>query len=793
MELINETPLKAAWLPGKIRPPSHSATILVKGTFELRPDAPAVPAPKPLLPTGDENEDEDHEKLLRYPSDFALFKPGADLIVQATAHAPGRKATDVLRVAFGVGSFSKALAVIGDRVLRRGLLGRKATDPKPFTSMELTYYRAFGGPEFAMNPLGTGHADEISETGETFRRLPNIEDPARLITDWDGKNPPAGFGPIPMMWPQRRSRAGSYDKKWQKERWPYFPADFDWRFFNSAPPDQQLSGYLRGDEEIWFENLHSKHPRLKSRLPGLRVRAFVVELVKTTETFREVPLVLDTLIAEPETGKLVLVWRGNRDVRSEKLYGLYYLYVAAEPLAEEPKSVDQHRMEFERILNGRKAEAQKFEAQPAGAPPAPPELPGELAEPPEMDTSAAEAEAAKAEADAIAAVEKKGRKVPTTPPKPPTPEELLKDVQSTVDFATKKLTAVGRPVPPELLELGAALPGLLAPEPPEEIPPDLTAEGEEAPTAEPAPTGKEDVRKRAERRESFDGEDLTGADLSGLDLSGLSFKQTILARATLRGSNLAGTDLTAAVLSGANLSEVKAAGAKMAGADLAGASLEGTDLSGAILDGAEMIRAHLRGAKLAGASAAGTLLTSADLSGADLTGAVLTEANLSGARLHGTTLSGADLTGAVLQKCWGRAVKAEKAVLVKVKGAGARFPEGSFADAKADGSIWEGGHLYRADFSRARLDGAEFSAAYLEGARFDRASLKGSRFVEGILRRGRFVRANLFRTNLEKADLSSADFSEANLYEAEFLDSRREDTNFQGANLKMTKLGGGVR
>ncbi len=37
------------------------------------------------------------------------------------------------------------------------------------------------------------------------------------------------------MWTQRYSKIGNYKGNYLKERWPWFPKDFDWGYFNAAP------------------------------------------------------------------------------------------------------------------------------------------------------------------------------------------------------------------------------------------------------------------------------------------------------------------------------------------------------------------------------------------------------------------------------------------------------------------------------------------------------------------------------------------------------------------------------
>jgi hypothetical protein len=89
MDFVNETGLEAAWVVGKINPPAPSLTALIKGTFRLTPGQSARPVDDQMALTGDQFEAEDPQKPLRYPSDFAPFKPRADIMLIGTCHAPG--------------------------------------------------------------------------------------------------------------------------------------------------------------------------------------------------------------------------------------------------------------------------------------------------------------------------------------------------------------------------------------------------------------------------------------------------------------------------------------------------------------------------------------------------------------------------------------------------------------------------------------------------------------------------------------------------------------------------------
>src|SRR5690606_36392173 len=131
-----------------------------------------------------------------------------------------------------------------------------------------------GGPWVPENPVGRG-TSPIQIDKVTIDPLPNIEDPARPLLSRDDRPAPAGMFPIPSTWRARISRTGTYDEHWKASRWPFFPKDFDFTFFNCAPPDTWKDGYWRGDEELELSGLHPTQARIRTGLPGLTARVFV--------------------------------------------------------------------------------------------------------------------------------------------------------------------------------------------------------------------------------------------------------------------------------------------------------------------------------------------------------------------------------------------------------------------------------------------------------------------------------------------------------------------------------------
>ncbi|MHC5039563.1 MAG: DUF2169 family type VI secretion system accessory protein, partial [Planctomycetota bacterium] len=321
------------WFPGRVPPHALSATLVLKATLDLVPGGTARPADE-LLHLNDEIfEDEDEEKSLRYPGDFALFKPCADVSLVGSCYAPGGKAATVLQVAFEVGSWKKSLAVIGNRTW--GLAGM--SQPEPFTKQPLRWEYSYGGEGYKMNPIGRGFEGRL---------LPNLEDPHRLMKSKKAPARPAGFAPIPRLWPRRWRNLGTYDGKWLREDWPWLPKDFDWQHFNAVGEDQQVKPFLRGDETIRVTHCHPDHPVYECRLPGWRPRWLVRRETEAGEAYSEARIHLDTLWVDMDAEQAVLVWRAVHPVSDRKLKDVTGHYIACERIGDDPAPKAEHELRF---------------------------------------------------------------------------------------------------------------------------------------------------------------------------------------------------------------------------------------------------------------------------------------------------------------------------------------------------------------------------------------------------------------------------------------------------------------
>jgi hypothetical protein len=116
---------------------------------------------------------------------------------------------------------------------------------------------------------------------------------------------PGGMSPLDASSPLRAGLLHGDVRRRYDESPPRLDADFPWSYFQSAPASLRV-GFLDGDEGVLLQRLDDDRADVRTRLPGLRARAVLVERGER----RVVPLHLDTLAIDVERGTLLVVSRG---------------------------------------------------------------------------------------------------------------------------------------------------------------------------------------------------------------------------------------------------------------------------------------------------------------------------------------------------------------------------------------------------------------------------------------------------------------------------------------------------
>jgi hypothetical protein len=115
-----------------------------------------------------------------------------------------------------------------------------------------------------------------------------------------------GFGPIGRNWAGRYPLAGTYDQDWLDNVFPFLPKDFDERYYQAAPADQQID-YPQGGEEVQLLNL-TPQGRTRFFLPTVDVP---VVFFRNGAEPEHRQAFLDTIVIEPDLGRLLLTWRAS--------------------------------------------------------------------------------------------------------------------------------------------------------------------------------------------------------------------------------------------------------------------------------------------------------------------------------------------------------------------------------------------------------------------------------------------------------------------------------------------------
>ncbi|WP_374427063.1 DUF2169 domain-containing protein [Paracoccus sp. (in: a-proteobacteria)] len=230
---------------------------------------------KQELVLADVFEGDPHRTPMLKPGDLVPFRPSADVTVIGAIHADEPSTT--LRAGISVGAWQKRLLATGPRHWHHDR-GWKLSQVTAVSSVPLDWRLAAGGriigdPDGAVdprNPIGTGviHPDYTSTKLEI--PAPQIfSDTAPIGPGQTAPPPPQGLGPVSPWWEARSIFAGTYDRAWQESHHPLLPRDFDYRFYQVAPSDSRLQGYLYPGTQIKVQGLLPDSLHLEFSLPDL--------------------------------------------------------------------------------------------------------------------------------------------------------------------------------------------------------------------------------------------------------------------------------------------------------------------------------------------------------------------------------------------------------------------------------------------------------------------------------------------------------------------------------------------
>ncbi|MFT3858208.1 MAG: DUF2169 domain-containing protein [Aquabacterium sp.] len=324
MELINGTRMVAGYNLGLEPSGRELLVVVIKGTFVLPKPGQALHLHEAQLPlvmadtfTGEPGLSAPLQEI-----DFAPRKHRCDVLLTGSAHAPGGRPVTRLQSMLAVGGLRKTIEVVGPRVWQAGLTGIRASDPQPFVQQPLSYDVAFGGVDqasddpqehdaYGLNPVGCGFHRQLKNEWVDGRPLPLTEAPGEPVTWPNGSYQPMALGPLGRGWQQRACLAGTYDQQWLDHDFPFLPRDFDERYYQAAPVDQQLPLPAQ-PLDINLINFTADGLR-QFTLPNFEAPVHVFPRRGPREDHLAQ---LDTIVFEPDEERLSLTWRVTRPLKN---------------------------------------------------------------------------------------------------------------------------------------------------------------------------------------------------------------------------------------------------------------------------------------------------------------------------------------------------------------------------------------------------------------------------------------------------------------------------------------------
>lgn len=313
MQFLNTTGHPAAWTLGFQADGRERLTVMAKATYGLPPTAqpPVLAVVQQPLIEADEFTGEPGLSAPLLETDFAHIKRRCDVIVVGHATAPAGQQVQRLAVGVRVGPMVKHLQAWGRRHWRGSMLGWRVSDPEPFDRLPLTYDLAYGGCDRTREAEGGTHTFEANPVGLGYWPHRRDREGLRLPclspldeTQADGPMPPLALSPVGRNWLPRRRLAGTYDAHWMTHTAPLWPDDFDERYFQCAPEDQQMP-FPVGGEPVALQNLTSDGHRA-FHLPAVPLPVtFVPHRGRTLVQ----QAVVDTVVIEPDAERLTLTYR----------------------------------------------------------------------------------------------------------------------------------------------------------------------------------------------------------------------------------------------------------------------------------------------------------------------------------------------------------------------------------------------------------------------------------------------------------------------------------------------------
>lgn len=627
--------------------------------------------------------------------DEGLPKACGEFLLYGAAYPPAGHADQPLSVRARVGELQKQLAVFGDRTISS--FGIRSTSAR-FNRMPLTPANAYGGKSYPLNPKGKG-ADKIADpvTASVQRPMPNVELPDRLMLSASDEPEPAGFWAFAPDSPKRSGLLGRFNDRWLANRWPHLPIDTQAEYFQTAPIDQRLARYFRGDETISLHNVHPQLPVIESTLPKMRGRIFVEQQLPGQEkAFKELTANVETVWLLPDQLTGLVLYRAVIAIEDSTASDIKHVYTELEPLIDGPKSQAEFYKSF-------MAHTQ-------------------LTLPPmSLESDGTPAMVASAEVAA---------NIPASAPGV-SRQHILERYARGESFANEDLTGIDLS--------GANLMG---------------ADFSGAQLAEANFSDAHLEQAKFDRallsHAVFVKASLVQARMAGASASHVQFVECDLSRAQLQSSDFSHCDFTQAKFDQGDLSLAIFSGSQMASISALGVTAEQTSFEECALSQANFSQAQLKAASFNDATLTKTNFTQASCQRVDF----------SGATLNGATFATAELQDSEANSATTFAHSSFiKANLSGVNWAGCCLDDSAFDDAIMEKADISGATLHRTRMPRVLAHQACFANVDIKDSDLTGINLFEGSLANAKLHNTRVRSANLFGVNFMDTQLGNCDLS----------------------------------
>ena len=243
-----------------------------------------------------------------FENDFVLKKQKCDIVVNAKAYSTQAQAKEAsFLVGFRVNDCNKTAEVTNEQ--------SKSVEKSQTEPVWLHYGSTWGGTwqtkkqetvVFTDNPVGKGYVPKKYQDIRNNATLPAVLYPNTRSGAIDPETlQPCAFSTLARNATPRLGYAGTYDDTWYNEVFPLLPTDFDERFFQCVPEDQQIP-FPVGGEIVKFISLHPTKSRISFNLPTLMMPVVLKDA--QANLYKPIPVV-DTIQFDLEKQEFALVWR----------------------------------------------------------------------------------------------------------------------------------------------------------------------------------------------------------------------------------------------------------------------------------------------------------------------------------------------------------------------------------------------------------------------------------------------------------------------------------------------------